>query len=192
MSMNTRRAPVPGERYRHFKGNLYQILTTAVHSETGEKLVIYQALYGEFKVYARPLDMFLEPVDQKKYPKAMQYWRFELEKPEPEADSDQKREICQGAEPEPEVCRTEETDQKQEQEKKAESGRTAMDDLMEFLDASTCRERLNILMGMSKRLDETVINNMAAAMEVTLEEGSLEKKYQSLMQCIKTRERFER
>lgn len=48
--------------YRHYKGNLYQVLYTACHSETGEWVVVYRALYGEYGVWVRPVTMFCEMV----------------------------------------------------------------------------------------------------------------------------------
>lgn len=63
--------------YRHFKGNLYWVLGVARHSETEEPLVVYRALYGEGGLWARPLAMFLEPVDKVKYPDVAQEMRFE-------------------------------------------------------------------------------------------------------------------
>ena len=54
---------VPQGIYRHYKGNLYQVLHTAQHSETEESLVVYRCLYGEYGVWVRPLAMFVETVE---------------------------------------------------------------------------------------------------------------------------------
>lgn len=70
--------PKENEIYRHFKGNLYQIICVAEDSETGRPQVIYRALYSPYKIYSRDLSMFMSPVDRAKYPDADQDNRFEL------------------------------------------------------------------------------------------------------------------
>ena len=76
MSQQSQNTVVQGI-YRHYKGNLYQVLHIAQHSETEESLVVYRCLYGEYGVWLRPLAMFAETVtvDGKEIP------RFELIQP---------------------------------------------------------------------------------------------------------------
>jgi hypothetical protein len=65
--MSTEKLPpllvTPPGLYRHYKGNLYQVLDTVRHSETLEPMTLYRALYGEQGLWVRPAAMFLEEIE---------------------------------------------------------------------------------------------------------------------------------
>ncbi|MEG0371962.1 MAG: DUF1653 domain-containing protein [Clostridium sp.] len=67
-----------GKVFRHFKGDLYLLIDIGIHSETEEEMVIYKALYGEYRTYVRPLNMFISEVDKNKYPNIAQRYRFQI------------------------------------------------------------------------------------------------------------------
>lgn len=74
---------VIGGIYKHFKGKLYKVINIGYDSETNndqfpKKLVIYEALYDDHKIWVRPYDMFISKVDKDKYPDVLQEYRFEL------------------------------------------------------------------------------------------------------------------
>jgi hypothetical protein len=75
-----------GDIVQHFKREitgpegtlyLYEIIGEAEHTESGERLMVYRALYGDMRMFARPLDMFMSEVDREKYPQIRQKYRFE-------------------------------------------------------------------------------------------------------------------
>lgn len=186
--------PKPGEQYLHFKQNLYQVITIAQHSETGEKLVIYQALYGTFQIYARPLQMFVSLVDQEKYPQVQQRYRFQLvEKHETElisAGTDEKETDTVSARTgnvtqEPKLLKPENAAKPVEEKKSAE------DKLMAFFDAQTMEEKYKILVDMEEDINDHMINNMAVVLDVVIEEGPLERRYEELKTCVRTFQRYE-
>lgn len=161
--------PKAHEIYKHFKGGLYQITAVAEHTETGEQLVVYQALYGDFKTYARPLDMFTSKVDREKYPDAGQEYRFELQGPEAERRK---------AEPERKL--------------QASEGELALDPMvLEFLDSDDYEQKLNILAGLHHRITDDMITTMAIACDVEVDEGDTEERFESLRNCLLTLEKYE-
>lgn len=199
--------PKPQEIYRHFKGNLYQVTAVAEHTETGELLVIYQALYGDFKIYARPLSMFTSRVDMEKYPDVEQEFRFELQGAEADRQSKESVDIGEnrtdrGSETEKrtEIARGIEAGNGLEEGQETETAKpseSAGEELnldpfvLEFLDADTYEQRLNILAGLHHRITEDMLTTMAIACDVELNEGDVEEKYEALKNCLLTLEKYE-
>ena len=213
--------PQAGEIYQHFKGKLYRIVALATHTETGEQLVIYQALYGEFQVFARPLSMFLEKVDAKKYPDAAGKDRF-MRIPMAEAaavsrpvaaPSENPVELRPAAmssenpvEPRPAAMSSENPVELRPVAMPSESTVESRDvaapsenpvepqpdpGLLAFLDADSYEEKLEVFAALEGKADLHMLNAIAASLDLELSEGSLEEQYDTLKSCLMTLERYE-
>lgn len=185
------RIPKSGEFYKHFKEKLYQIVTVAEHSEDGQKLVIYQALYGDFKVYARPLEMFVSEVDHEKYPDVKQNYRFErvemetMAKPkDSELPAEEETAAAEAASKMTEENATA-VSNAAEDEKQPETG------LLEFLDEDNWDKKYNILVSLRDKMTDKLVDNLAVAMDVVIPEGPLDKRYEQLKICLRTRQKYE-
>ena len=174
--------PLPGEKYLHFKKKLYQIIAVAKHSETMEPYVVYQALYGDFGVYIRPYDMFVSEVDHEKYPMVKQKYRFEKVIP---GETDSGMDIAKTSVETPEKAEVLPESVILPEEERPNP------DLMEFLDADTFEQKKRILIGMRNRITDRLIDDLAAALDVTVEDGDLDERYRNLLFCVDTMERFE-
>lgn len=170
------RIPKPGEFYRHFKNKMYQIVAVASHSETGEQLVIYQALYGDYGIYARPLDNFLSSVDREKYPDAEQEFRFERTEPgrqekEKEPGKDARKQNTQ-------------------EEMSEQSVETKVPDqpnpfLIEFLDAESTEEQLAVLRRMEGCVGKRELDSICVYLDISTRYGSLEEQIEGIRRYLK-------
>ena len=187
--------PQAGEIYQHFKGKLYRIVTLATHTETGEQLVIYQALYGEFQVFARPLSMFLEKVDAKKYPDAAGKDRF-MRIPMAEAAAVPQPVPAPSenpVEPRPATMPSENPVESRPAAASSEGPVEPQPDpgLLAFLDADSYEEKLEVFASLEGKVDLHMLNAIAASLDLELSEGSLEEQYDTLKSCLMTLERYE-
>lgn len=201
--------PKPHEIYKHFKGNLYQIVTIAQHSETGEQLVIYQAMYGDFKTYARPLAMFTSEVDKVKYPEVQQRFRFELQGADADRQIRETDEVNGGQTTTQAVPTATAQDAAiwtaqaaavqdaatvaaQPASVETQPEEPELDPLvLEFLDADSYEQKLNILAGLHHRITDEMITTMAIACDIEVNDGETEERYEELKNCLLTMEKFE-
>lgn len=188
------RRPMPGEFYRHFKNKIYQILTTAKHSETGEELVVYQAMYGEFGIYARPLAMFVSEVDREKYLDVAQKYRFEKVNTAEQAAEASPQEAAE-SEVKPQAAAELKADLKSLAEKESLSEHSTEEGadsrLLRFLDADTYQEKYKVLQEMESDITDRLINDFAVILDVVIPEGALSDRYEQLKQCTATHARYE-
>lgn len=173
-----------GQFYRHFKDRLYQIVAVAEHSETGEQMVVYQALYGDYRVYVRPLQMFMGEVDRVKYPDVTQKYRFELVEFAKEQEKSKVETPAQ--EPEVQIPVLEHAQEPQESDEE-----TVNPVLMEFLEADTLEEKMHILVYNRNKMDDNLLNSIAISLDLVVEKETVKEKYDEILNCISMMEKFE-
>ncbi len=171
----------PGEFYRHFKNKLYQVVAVAVHSETGEPMVVYQALYGDYKIYVRPYDLFVSEVDHEKYPQSPQKYRFEKVVPSVEdgmaepgtgfagrrsGEGRKKKEIHwkPGMDPERQLCPN--------------------PVLLQFLDAETYEERMEYLQRLSENVRQSDLDSIYVVLDMKPLAGTAEEQIAGIRHCL--------
>ena len=209
-----------GQIYRHFKGGLYQIVAVAAHSETNERYVVYQALYGDMDVWVRPYDMFIGEVDHMKYPDVQQKYRFELMNTLLNATGN--GDMWNSTHPVTDANAADMDDDRHDTSQYAEDGRRDIEQyvgageqtgesvsdgqgtqiesrsadgvdtrLLDLLDAPTYQDKINYLNLIRNNIDDDLINNIAAAMDITINDGPLDTRFFSLRSCLMTKAKYE-
>ena len=157
--------PRPGQIYRHFKGNIYRVMTIATHTETGERFVIYKRDDQEDISYARPLDMLMSEVDRKKYPEVREKYRFTL-------------------------CSEDVLSDLGIEEGEGEPG-SGLNPLLEaFLDAQSISEKVDRFYDMKRTADDEMLGYVASSLEIEIS-GSVEEKFSEILRVLKAREKYE-
>jgi hypothetical protein len=156
----------PGDFYRHFKDKLYQILAVAIHSETREDMVVYQALYGTYKVYVRPYDMFVSEVDHEKYPDVKQKYRFEK--------------VIIEAAPQP-----------KESELPKEETRETNKNLLAFLDARSYHEKLEVLYDRKDEFSPEELLAICEILEIGRIDSEPEEKYYAIKRHLELQNKYD-
>ena len=156
-----------GDIFRHFKDKLYQIVTIAYHSETGERYVVYQALYGDFKTYIRPYNMFMSEVDRDKYPDVTEQYRF-TKVDVTQNDSDTEERITDAA-----------------------SDEGVNPYLLKFLELDTSAEKAEFISKNRRFIDERLISDIAVSLDITADEGELSERIDAVIGCLNTMSKYE-
>lgn len=151
----------PGKLCRDLKNRLYQVVAVALHSETGERMVVYQALYGDYGIYVQP------------------YERFISEKPAP-------GKLTKPAKPE-ESGDFQESEETQEREIFPAPSPL----LMDFLDADDHASRMACLMKLSKSGTQADFDSIYAALDIAPQAGTLPEQAKAIGNYLSLLQRYE-
>ena len=197
-----RETPRPYERYKHFKGREYQVLLIAKNEKTMEDMVIYQALYEPYTIYAREVADFLSPVDKEKYPNALQDERFKLigneakderaadkEKPVREEIPKENKQAEEAVKYEKQAEEVRQKEEKPAEEKYDNSGVDPV--LMRFLDAEDGQEQLKVIEECAGKITAQILTPMELSLGMEPSNESVDERIRNIRNNITTRMKYE-
>ena len=161
------RIPKKGDIYRHFKGNLYEIIIIARDSETLEEKVVYKSVEGD-DAYVRSLSMFLSRVDKVKYPDVAQEYRFEL------------------------VSKADESKVNTQKIEKVEEA--VLEDsclVMEFLDLDSTNDKIQFLLQNKDKVTSNFLSIVAQSLDFAENEGDLSERLDDILKYLRTISKYE-
>ena len=195
-----RQTPVAGQMYKHFKGNLYKVLAVAVHTETEEKLVVYQSVDNPDRVFARPLEMFMSDIDRFRYPLIRAKYRFTLvSEPEEETNGEETKEEetkeeTLNEDTKEEDVKDEETEEQSDDDSAVykDNGELVIDPYVErVLDEKEFSKKIEFFEMLRGKCSEDMLTTIAISLDIQLQEGSIEDKYSQILRTLKMHEKYE-
>ena len=190
-----RQTPVAGQIYKHFKGNLYKVLAVAVHTESEEKLVVYQSVDNPDRVFARPLEMFMSDIDRFRYPLIRAKYRFTLvSEPEVENNGEETKEEETKEETKEEDVKDEETEEQSDDDSAVykDNGELVIDPYVEgVLDEKEFSKKIEFFEMLRGKCTEDMLTTIAISLDIQLQEGSIEDKYSQILRTLKMHEKYE-
>ena len=196
MGENKRQIPKVGEIYKHFKGNLYQVVTIAVHTETSDKLVVYKSIENPERVFARPVDMFMSKVDRLKYPFVRAKYRFTLMV---EAGDEEKIEKTEATELSEDNEKEKEEVVNEKQDECADDtavykkdGELVIDPIIEaILDEKEFTKKIENFELLRGKCTDEMLTTLAISLDIQLSEGTVEEKYADILKTLRMHEKYE-
>ena len=170
---------VNGKLYRHFKGGLYQVLCIAKDCETGEEMVIYQALYGQYEIYSRPKKNFFEQLDRNRYPESPQLYRFEEVL---RSDLSDIKDTADTGKKEHESFKTDATVPVSEEEQPL---------IIRFLEADSSEAKLQIIKQNMGLFDEKTVNNIEASLDIVSDSNDIDSRLSYICDVLRTKAKYE-
>ncbi|MDY4429003.1 MAG: DUF1653 domain-containing protein [Lachnospiraceae bacterium] len=190
-----RQTPVAGQIYKHFKGNLYKVLAVAVHTESEEKLVVYQSVENPDRVFARPLEMFMSDIDRFRYPLIRAKYRFTLvSEPEEETNGEETKEETPNEDTKEEDVKDEETEEQSDDDSAVykDNGELVIDPYVEgVLDEKEFSKKIEFFEMLRGKCTEEMLTTIAISLDIQLQEGSIEDKYSQILRTLKMHEKYE-